>query len=134
MGSFSNRKAKLQISISLNVRLVMSEKQVLINHALTIIPMPIRLTTVIIRWAKRLNRYVNYQCFILNTMEKVLTESISQLQRKSNIGLKVIRQLSSGKEATVYLVNQGYSLLALKVYKDHSIRSFKRNQEYDTIL
>lgn len=62
-------------------------------------------------------------------MNDLLEAAISELQSKK---LEVIleKRLSSGKEATVYLVSIADRLMALKVYKDSSQRSFKNNQEY----
>lgn len=63
-------------------------------------------------------------------MNNLLEEAISQLKAKGT-GVTTLKQLSSGKEATVYLVtDENKKLLALKVYKDYISRSFKNNQEY----
>lgn len=62
-------------------------------------------------------------------MNDLLIEAITQYKTK-NISLELIKQLSSGKEAVVYLVSENKKLLALKVYKDYITRSFKNNQEY----
>jgi RIO kinase 1 len=47
---------------------------------------------------------------------------------------EVIRPLSSGKEASVYLCRgterSGHELLAMKVYRERDHRSFKNNQGY----
>jgi RIO kinase 1 len=42
----------------------------------------------------------------------------------------VLRQLKSGKEATVYLVTRGESVLCAKVYKDVDKRSFRQAVSY----
>lgn len=62
-------------------------------------------------------------------MKNLLEEALSQLRAK-NIIVEVVRQLSSGKEAVVYLVSMDRKLYVLKVYKDYAIRSFKSNQVY----
>ncbi len=62
-------------------------------------------------------------------MNDLLVEALTKYNKK-NISLELIRQLSSGKEAVVYLVSKNERLLALKVYKDFTTRSFKNNQEY----
>lgn len=43
---------------------------------------------------------------------------------------EVLGRLKSGKEANISLVRRGDDILAAKVYKDRSIRSFKNNAEY----
>ena len=43
---------------------------------------------------------------------------------------EVVRQLMSGKEATVYVVRRGNELLCAKVYKDSAKRSFKQAVQY----
>ncbi|MFZ5723905.1 MAG: PA4780 family RIO1-like protein kinase [Pseudomonadota bacterium] len=43
---------------------------------------------------------------------------------------EVVRQLKSGKEATVYLVRRGDMLLCAKVYKDVARRSFRQAVQY----
>jgi len=43
---------------------------------------------------------------------------------------EVIRQLMSGKEATVYLVRCGSEIRCAKVYKDADRRSFKQAVQY----
>ncbi len=42
----------------------------------------------------------------------------------------VVRQLKSGKEATVYLVRRGEEILCAKVYKDVNQRSFRQAVQY----
>jgi RIO kinase 1 len=42
----------------------------------------------------------------------------------------VAAELRSGKEATVYLAHGPAGALALKVFRDRSVRSFKRNERY----
>ena len=43
---------------------------------------------------------------------------------------EVLRQLMSGKEATVYVVRCGEEVRCAKVYKDANHRSFKKNAAY----
>lgn len=43
---------------------------------------------------------------------------------------EVLGRLKSGKEANISLVRRGDAVLAAKVYKDRSTRSFKNNAEY----
>lgn len=43
---------------------------------------------------------------------------------------EVIRQLMSGKEATVYVVRCGYEVRCAKVYKEANMRSFRQNVDY----
>ena len=43
---------------------------------------------------------------------------------------EVIRQLMSGKEATVYMVRCGEEIRCAKVYKDANQRSFKKASTY----
>jgi len=43
---------------------------------------------------------------------------------------EVLGRLKSGKEANISLVRRGDAVLAAKVYKDRSIRSFKNNADY----
>ena len=43
---------------------------------------------------------------------------------------EVIRQLMSGKEATVYMVRCGEEIRCAKVYKDLKQRSFRKNASY----
>ena len=43
---------------------------------------------------------------------------------------EILRQLKSGKEATVYLARGQEGLLAAKVYSDQQVRSFKNDQVY----
>jgi RIO kinase 1 len=43
---------------------------------------------------------------------------------------EVIRQLMSGKEATVYMVRAGSEILCAKVYKEATKRSFKKASQY----
>src|SRR6185436_12143710 len=43
---------------------------------------------------------------------------------------EVLGRLKSGKEANISLVRRGEGVLAAKVYKDRSTRSFKNNAEY----
>ncbi len=43
---------------------------------------------------------------------------------------EVVRQLKSGKEATVYLVRRGERILCAKVYKDVEQRSFRQAVQY----
>ena len=43
---------------------------------------------------------------------------------------EVIRQLMSGKEATVYMVRAGSEILCAKVYKEATKRSFKKAAQY----
>ena len=43
---------------------------------------------------------------------------------------EVIRQLMSGKEATVYVVRCGEEIRCAKVYKDANQRSFRQNASY----
>ncbi len=62
-------------------------------------------------------------------MKELLEEAISQLKSKK-LNIDYVKQLSSGKEATVYLVLYENRLLALKVYKNHLTRSFKNTQDY----
>jgi len=62
-------------------------------------------------------------------MNELLENAINQLKSK-NIDLTVIKQLSLGKEATVYLVEHKGKKLALKVYKDYLKRSFQKNRDY----
>lgn len=49
---------------------------------------------------------------------------------KKKIKLEIIREIKSGKEATVFLVSWNDSLYALKVYKDNSHTSFNRYAVY----
>jgi len=55
-----------------------------------------------------------------------------QIQTLVDDGLvdEVIRQLMSGKEATIYLVRCGSEIRCAKVYKDASRRSFKKAVQY----
>ena len=55
-----------------------------------------------------------------------------RLQPLSTEGLidEVIRQLMSGKEATVYMVRCGEEIRCAKVYKDPKQRSFRKNASY----
>ena len=62
-------------------------------------------------------------------MNKLLEESLLELKAK-NLNIELVRQLSSGKEATVYVVTLNDKLYALKVYKDYLTRSFKHDEEY----
>lgn len=62
-------------------------------------------------------------------MNDLLSDALSELESKNTL-VTYEKQLSSGKEATIFLVSKGNELLALKVYKDYSTRSFKRNQDY----
>lgn len=63
-------------------------------------------------------------------MEELLQKSLEELKTKK-YNLNLIRIISTGKEATVYLVRENNEkLYALKVYKDYETRAFKRNQEY----
>lgn len=62
-------------------------------------------------------------------MDKLLGSSLQQLGRKG-IELHLVRRLTSGKEATVYVVTDEDNLYALKVYKDYATRAFKRNENY----
>jgi RIO kinase 1 len=43
---------------------------------------------------------------------------------------EVLGRIKSGKEATISVVRRGDAILAAKVYKDRSTRSFKNNVEY----
>lgn len=43
---------------------------------------------------------------------------------------EVLGRLKSGKEATISLIRRGEDVLAAKVYKDRSTRSFKNNADY----
>src|SRR3954462_1930498 len=43
---------------------------------------------------------------------------------------EVLGRLKSGKEANISLVRRGEDVLAAKVYKDRSTRSFKNNADY----
>lgn len=43
---------------------------------------------------------------------------------------RVITQLMSGKEATVYVVESGDKLMCAKIYKEANQRSFKHNSDY----
>src|SRR5258706_14793455 len=43
---------------------------------------------------------------------------------------EVLGRLKSGKEANISLVRRGDDVLAAKVYKDRSTRSFKNNADY----
>src|SRR5437763_13139148 len=43
---------------------------------------------------------------------------------------EVLGRLKSGKEANISLVRRGDAVLAAKVYKDRSTRSFKNNSDY----
>src|SRR3954462_10017119 len=43
---------------------------------------------------------------------------------------EVLGRLKSGKEANISLVRRGDHVLAAKVYKDRSTRSFKNNADY----
>lgn len=43
---------------------------------------------------------------------------------------EVIRQLKSGKEASVYMVRCGDEIRCAKVYKDANKRSFHQNTDY----
>ena len=43
---------------------------------------------------------------------------------------EVLSRLKSGKEADIYLVRHAGEILAAKVYKDRSIRSFQNNAVY----
>src|SRR5215211_6166860 len=43
---------------------------------------------------------------------------------------EVLGRLKSGKEANVSLVRRGEAVVAAKVYKDRSMRSFKNNTDY----
>ncbi len=42
----------------------------------------------------------------------------------------VIRQLKSGKEATVYVVACGEEIRCAKIYKDANLRSFRQSVDY----
>jgi RIO kinase 1 len=50
--------------------------------------------------------------------------------KKNKVEIEIIKPISSGKEAMVYLVRNKGLFQALKVYKDHTTRSFKNNHEY----
>lgn len=50
--------------------------------------------------------------------------------RKQGIVQRVEAELRSGKEATVYLARGPAGALALKVYRDRSVRSFKADDRY----
>lgn len=69
----------------------------------------------------------NFYCFIVNELEKALLE----LERKKK-PVVPIRQLQSGKEAYVWLVeaNKTNELFALKVYRDLEMRSFRTQRHY----
>ena len=43
---------------------------------------------------------------------------------------EVLGRLKSGKEANISLVRRGEAVIAAKVYKDRSTRSFKNNSDY----
>lgn len=63
-------------------------------------------------------------------MEELLQKSLEELKSK-NHNLDLIRIISTGKEAVVYLVKEdNEKLYALKVYKDYENRAFKKNLEY----
>ena len=59
-----------------------------------------------------------------------LAQTAKSELKKNKVDIEIIKPISSGKEAMVYLVSNDGQLQALKVYKDHSTRSFKNNQEY----
>lgn len=51
--------------------------------------------------------------------------------REKKIILDIVKEVRSGKEATVYLVsNQKHELFALKVYKNPDQRAFKHTEQY----
>ena len=43
---------------------------------------------------------------------------------------KIIREIKSGKEATVYLADGQYGLMAAKIYRDEATRAFSKDQIY----
>ncbi|MBU0976330.1 MAG: RIO1 family regulatory kinase/ATPase [Patescibacteria group bacterium] len=62
-------------------------------------------------------------------MDKLLSAAIEQFTKKG-INLELVRALTSGKEARVYIVSWEEKPYALKVYKEYATRAFKRNEEY----
>lgn len=62
-------------------------------------------------------------------MEKQIDNLLS-LYVKQNYILSLIRKLSSGKEAEIYLVTDNKLLYILKIYKDYKYRSFKHDEKY----
>ena len=63
----------------------------------------------------------------LINIDSQLAELASQ-----SINLEVLNMVKSGKEATVYRVRdlEDGEIMALKIYKDHNLRSFKQNADY----
>jgi RIO kinase 1 len=57
-------------------------------------------------------------------------DSILKNYEKKHFHLVNPRQVKSGKEATVFVVNFGYKLLALKVYTNSKTRSFQNTKDY----
>lgn len=58
-----------------------------------------------------------------------LEETIEQLEKK-NHEIRVLNTVKSGKEAMVYKVVFDGDIAALKLYKNHEIRSFKNTDPY----
>ncbi|HEY0251695.1 MAG TPA: RIO1 family regulatory kinase/ATPase, partial [Kofleriaceae bacterium] len=58
-----------------------------------------------------------------------MTDSLDTLLADGVID-EVLGRIKSGKEATISMVRRGDAILAAKVYKDRSTRSFKNNVEY----
>lgn len=50
--------------------------------------------------------------------------------RKKGVVVEVLNKVKSGKEAMVYRVKVGEQVLALKLYKNHELRSFKDVGDY----
>ena len=86
------------------------------------------------KWSKALIPDILYFFISLHASEKCKRrdENSKRIQPLIDDGLvdEVIRQLMSGKEATVYIVRCGSEIRCAKIYKDADKRSFKQAVQY----